>query len=418
MPAFLLSCLGVYGFYTNNYPLLYIGTIGTLIFSLYNIKFGGQNSLVSELLAAFIGWIVVEDFIIGICIGLCYESLILNGIGILVTIFCVVSNGGKIIIDNGNNNEKADKLEDEFKVITENIPKVNYKEDLEKVIRQSINGKPLENFKKFYINQNGNVFFDDYFNLEKEYCYDIINEVLVYLKNISNELYIDAKNVFKSDRNVCIYLNNLFGEERFNIDNEQEFKYGITCEYIYIICYTLINKYIGNQVNYKCIDSVIYSLKEKIDSLEKERSTVIKKFIKEYRESKNILKNTTEETDNKRIEEKSIENKEDNLTDDIKLIIKNNRKELNILAKKYARLLMKVDQYDDVELSKLRRNIIMDIGDILLQYDFGKYNVVDYQNGYAISKKIFSKYVFVKAKKYISLLKTKDNKDINCIEEK
>lgn len=79
----ILSGLGIYGFYTNNYILLIIGTIAVIAEFLIGFFTNQSKELIpmTAIVGAIIGIIVTHKLWIGICIGICFESVILTLVG-------------------------------------------------------------------------------------------------------------------------------------------------------------------------------------------------------------------------------------------------------------------------------------------------------------------------------------------------
>lgn len=84
--TFIFSILGIIGFYSNNNIFLYIGMAMVLFEMIIGILSGQLRTIGTYILASIIGIIFTKEFIVGIAIGLCYESVIMTFISWLMLI--------------------------------------------------------------------------------------------------------------------------------------------------------------------------------------------------------------------------------------------------------------------------------------------------------------------------------------------
>ena len=74
--CFILSLLGIYGFYNELYILTYIAFGFCLFDNVLGRLFGTLKSMKIFFLACIIGFIIVKKFWLGIAIGVCFEEVI------------------------------------------------------------------------------------------------------------------------------------------------------------------------------------------------------------------------------------------------------------------------------------------------------------------------------------------------------
>lgn len=74
----LLSVLGIYGFYSDNYIFLIIGSIAVIFETIIGLITGELKGLFIEIIASIIGIFFTKNILVGIGVGLCYESIIMS----------------------------------------------------------------------------------------------------------------------------------------------------------------------------------------------------------------------------------------------------------------------------------------------------------------------------------------------------
>ena len=80
----VLPAIGIYGYYSDNYILLYIGAAITIFEIIIEICTDQLKSLYTIFLACILGIIITKDFLIGCCIGICFESIISAVFGLIL----------------------------------------------------------------------------------------------------------------------------------------------------------------------------------------------------------------------------------------------------------------------------------------------------------------------------------------------
>ena len=88
----IFSILGIFGFYSDVKLLLTIAGIILIIDNLYSFISGQLKSLGLPIFASIIGLIIVDDIWQGICIGLCFETIISSLLGFLMIAFFAKNN--------------------------------------------------------------------------------------------------------------------------------------------------------------------------------------------------------------------------------------------------------------------------------------------------------------------------------------
>lgn len=79
--AMILPAIGIYGFYSDNFILLYIGAAAAVFINIVGICTNQLKSLYTVFLACIIGVTITGKFLVGCCIGICFESIIASVFG-------------------------------------------------------------------------------------------------------------------------------------------------------------------------------------------------------------------------------------------------------------------------------------------------------------------------------------------------
>ena len=85
--CFVLSLLGIYGFYNDVYILTYIAFVFCLFENILGRLDGSLKTIIPFLLFCILGVIFTKDLWLGLSIGACFENSIFFVIGIFFMIF-------------------------------------------------------------------------------------------------------------------------------------------------------------------------------------------------------------------------------------------------------------------------------------------------------------------------------------------
>ena len=89
---FIFCCLGIYGYYSDNYVLTYIGFLLNLIDNIICVLSGTQKNMTTLIFACIIGYFVISNSWLGVSLAACYENTIFYVIGIIVSIIALSKN--------------------------------------------------------------------------------------------------------------------------------------------------------------------------------------------------------------------------------------------------------------------------------------------------------------------------------------
>ena len=90
--GFVLNMLALYGWFTGNYVLVYIGGIFTIIVDLIGLYEGTNRTvLLSIVVPILVGLIFFDPSIVGACAGISFVSAIFFILGVLVMLFAAKS---------------------------------------------------------------------------------------------------------------------------------------------------------------------------------------------------------------------------------------------------------------------------------------------------------------------------------------
>ena len=72
----MIAFVGIMGFFGEVYALTYIA--GVILATGMFVNF------FTKIVAAILGWMIVGDFFLGVTIGICFEQIIVDGIGLVL----------------------------------------------------------------------------------------------------------------------------------------------------------------------------------------------------------------------------------------------------------------------------------------------------------------------------------------------
>lgn len=184
--VFVFACCGIYGFYNNLYVLTYIGFVFVLFECILGRIEGTLKSMQTTIIAGIIGWIIVQDFWLGIAIGACFENVIMF-IGGCLMIFLFSISTSKLPKEN---NPSTPTTENTVDIIQETIN--NSKKDLETGVKKEQLDEMLENG---YITQE--VYDETLMNIKKLEM--IANFNIDELKQIQNNISEPSNDEYDED---------------------------------------------------------------------------------------------------------------------------------------------------------------------------------------------------------------------------
>lgn len=119
--CFLLSILGIYGFFSEFYILTYIAFIFCLFENVSGRLNGSSKTIMPFLIACFIGVLFTKNLWLGMSIGACFENAVMFIGGLfLMLYFYFISKKAKTI----NKNVSID-IQRNLDSLEENAPKNN-----------------------------------------------------------------------------------------------------------------------------------------------------------------------------------------------------------------------------------------------------------------------------------------------------
>ena len=110
--CFLFACLGIYGFYNEIYLLTYLGLGLCLFENIIGIIEGTSKTIMPTIIAGIIGWIIIDNFWLGIALGICFENVIMFIGGCIMLLFFPSANSQNNKENDLNDNPAIDIMQE------------------------------------------------------------------------------------------------------------------------------------------------------------------------------------------------------------------------------------------------------------------------------------------------------------------